>query len=562
MYPFNIKVFLLGISLFFSICISAQEFTIIERPSDLNGGTLAIGDLNGDGDDDYVIGRSTRRTFLGIRNELEEINYEILDEGLWLTSMVIYDFDGDGDNDIICSELSEDLMIMWRNDGAANFERVDLPYPDYDSIAFADLDEDGTDELILGHGNRLEIFSVSMTTPTSLAVLSDDPFVNSPEHIKIFDNNRDGLLDIVGVFNRDGVLAFHQTGNLSFAEESIFKESFNNNIFFPTDLNGDELFDYVVYSEFNRGASLILSQANDEHIKVDIPDLDNITKFVVVEDFDQDGEDEIVIGEGDFNQSVSILNYESDTFSRKEITTEYRDLNTAAISDLNNDGLIDILFFSRTNFDAQLIYALQGTIGLSDDDGDGFTSDVDCDDSDPDTYPGAEEICDGIDNNCDGSIDDGLTFLSWWLDNDGDGFGLGPMEDRIVDCKQPNGYVQNYDDCDDSNPDIYPGAPEELDNGIDEDCDGKDNSTSTHNLENVTINIFPNPASEILFITQTDGSIDLEVSIFDQSGRTLINTTADEGFIDLQELMNGSYILKLQDTKSQNFIIEPITVVK
>ena len=57
-----------------------------------------------------------------------------------------------------------------------------------------------------------------------------------------------------------------------------------------------------------------------------------------------------------------------------------------------------------------------------DTDRDGFTADEDCDDQDPTAGPGLEELCDGVDNDCDGDIDEGLT-TAWWPDEDGDGYG-------------------------------------------------------------------------------------------------------------------------------------------
>ena len=57
-----------------------------------------------------------------------------------------------------------------------------------------------------------------------------------------------------------------------------------------------------------------------------------------------------------------------------------------------------------------------------DGDGDGFTEDVDCDDTNADINSNAEELCDDIDNNCDGQIDEGVKQL-FYADGDGDGYG-------------------------------------------------------------------------------------------------------------------------------------------
>jgi hypothetical protein len=105
-------------------------------------------------------------------------------------------------------------------------------------------------------------------------------------------------------------------------------------------------------------------------------------------------------------------------------------------------------------------------------DGDGFTADVDCDDSDADTHPDAVELCDDVDNNCDGEIDE--TKMELYLDSDGDGFG--DESTAITECELLSGYVENGSDCDDSDLNINPDALEVCD-GVDNDCDASTTET-------------------------------------------------------------------------------------
>ena len=92
----------------------------------------------------------------------------------------------------------------------------------------------------------------------------------------------------------------------------------------------------------------------------------------------------------------------------------------------------------------------------------------DCDDTDPTIFPGATEVCDGVDNNCDGEVDEGVT-ETFHADTDGDGFGNpdAPLEA----CEQPSGFVADSSDCDDSTAAANPGAAEVCDE-LDNDCDG------------------------------------------------------------------------------------------
>ena len=107
-----------------------------------------------------------------------------------------------------------------------------------------------------------------------------------------------------------------------------------------------------------------------------------------------------------------------------------------------------------------------GAIEVDADD-DGHSGADDCNDEDATVHAGAEELCDGIDNDCDGEIDEGVT-RTWYEDADADGHGNADAAQQA--CEQPEGTVENADDCDDANPDTNPAAPETCD-GADNDCD-------------------------------------------------------------------------------------------
>jgi hypothetical protein len=134
--------------------------------------------------------------------------------------------------------------------------------------------------------------------------------------------------------------------------------------------------------------------------------------------------------------------------------------------------------------------ALDGSTWYADADGDGYgdaaspssactqpgqtSSDAtDCDDSNGAIHPAATETCDNVDNNCDGTIDEGGAAAATWY-TDGDNDGYGDPNSSTVACNAPSGTTSDNTDCDDQDGTIHPNATEQWYDGVDTDCDGAD----------------------------------------------------------------------------------------
>lgn len=101
----------------------------------------------------------------------------------------------------------------------------------------------------------------------------------------------------------------------------------------------------------------------------------------------------------------------------------------------------------------------------------GFASgNLDCDDFNADVGPNREEVCDGINNDCQDTGDVGaIDAIPFYEDADGDGFGNDEV--LVQSCTQPSGFVEELGDCEDDDSDVYPGATEIVGDGKDNDCD-------------------------------------------------------------------------------------------
>ncbi len=233
-------------------------------------------------------------------------------------------------------------------------------------------------------------------------------------------------------------------------------------------------------------------------------------------------------------------------------TTYYLDADSDGFGDINvtAESCFGIVGYVDNGFDCDdnmLLYTDADSDGYGGQtlDACGVSSNSDCLDFDDSVNPNAVELCDNIDQNCNGIVDEGV-LLTFYQDLDQDGYGN--LNVSIQGCGIVNGYVADSSDCDDNAAQVNPGMPEIPDNNVDENCDGQI-ITSISEID-MTYKMYPNPANDYLVVESSQLEIG-KLFLYNVTGQEVYScfVNGKRTSIDLSRIGDGVYFIQIGQEK-------------
>ncbi|MDP2308812.1 MAG: FG-GAP-like repeat-containing protein [Pseudomonadota bacterium] len=441
------------------------------------GNTVSgAGDVNGDGYDDVIVGAYGPSPYVG--------------------SAFVYDGSPSGVVAAASATLTGELASNYFGSSVSSA---------------GDVNGDGFGDVIVGAFNysggagRAYVYvgSASGVSTTASSTLAGDLGQFGYSVSGAGDVNGDGYDDvIVGAYNRDSstgsayVYAGSASGVATAASTVFTGEAtsiyFGGSVSRAGDFNGDGYDDVIVgaqgvdaatgrayvYAGSAGGLSTTPSatlsgESTANYFGASVSDAGDV---------DGDGYDDVIVGAFNYGESTGRAYLfpgsagGAATSASAVLTGENNSSHFgAAVSsagDVNGDGYDDVIAGAYTyGGETGRAYV---HLGFSDADADGYAPPTDCDDTNAAINPEAAEVCNGVDDDCEGTIDAGaLDAGTWYADADADGY-VDP-DQSLTACDEPDGYAALTEaDCDDADAARFPGGDDVADDGIDQDCDGQD----------------------------------------------------------------------------------------
>lgn len=319
---------------------------------------IQLADMNGDGDLDYVtLGHQNRTISVAYHNDFNTPNLDTLIAPESIRNLRLYDFDQDGDVDIIGSAPFASMSFWWNNEGNGIYTIQTFPIADYNSLLFADMNNDDVIDMVANVDDALRVYNYNAAVVSLREEVDMSTFSLVLKGLTTFDKDGDGFPEIVASDAFDGILLYEQSTADNFTRIDLLPEVFSVEKVEISDLNNDGHFDIIASSEFNGSCKIQINQGDDTFIEDKIPATVSGIYASNLIDYDGDGDGDVLYIDGGFGENGKTFVYQNQgsSFSAIELFEEYTRVEAIAVGDIDGDGDTDAVMGENPFFDTNLI---------------------------------------------------------------------------------------------------------------------------------------------------------------------------------------------------------------
>ena len=436
---------------------------------------IAIGDFNNDGHQDFVVVSNGNNgfSFFGGLGDGTFAAPVFFSSGDRPGPIAAADFNLDGYLDVAVG-LGGNAVTVHLGNGDGTFASpgtVSFTVP-FTALEAGDLTRDGNVDLVVGSCEAGAVRVIRGAGDGTFAgqynMAIPRCFGGASTHLQIVDLNNDSILDIaIASSANPNILVYRFNGS----GLNNFRKSFLNIIgSFPTDIakgdiNGDGNMDLAVTNFNSQTVSVLLGDGFGNLAATASPMVGTAPLSLAVADWSGDGNLDIAVTNRD-SDSVSLLIGDGlGQFPTREDLAVGGSPLAIGPADFSENGLLDMVVSNVSSANVSVLINTPAPV-CTDNDGDGFGSPgdascpngaaEDCNDSADTIFPGASEICDAVDNDCSGVVDDNIAPVATTC-----GVGVCTGNAGLLSCVAGS----LVDSCD-----PFQGAAAEVCDGLDNDC--------------------------------------------------------------------------------------------